>query len=110
MTTTIALYHKHYNEKHLDEVKAAMQTLGTPAIRAIWSECYGLWLAVEGCHRIRAAKELGLIPEIVDISDDETALIQIDGDEVEMLVSDLAVDLTDSAPKTAIINFDDGDN
>jgi hypothetical protein len=56
----IALLHKHYNGNHLEAVKTEMQNLGAPVIRAIWSETYGMWMAVEGCHRIRAAKDLGL--------------------------------------------------
>ena len=102
---SIALYHKHYNAEHLEVVKKEMEVMGAPEIRAIWSEMYGLWMAVEGCHRIRAAKELGLEPVIIDISEDETAMIQYDGDDIEVDVADLAEELTDNACKTEIINF-----
>lgn len=104
---SIALYHKSYNQEHLDEVKAEMETLGAPTIKAIWSECYGLWLAIEGCHRIRAAKELGLTVTIEDVSEDETALVQVDGEEIEMAIADLTQELTDSASRTLVVTFED---
>lgn len=102
---TIALFHKHYTEKHMAEVMVEMENLGSPTIRAIWSDLYGMWLAVEGCHRIRAAKELGLEPIIEDISNDETVAIEIDGENAEVSVQNLFEELTDNAPRTAIINF-----
>lgn len=51
-----------------------MEILGAPSIKAVWIECYNAWVALEGCHRIRAAFDLGLIPEIEEIeySEDET--------------------------------------
>jgi hypothetical protein len=67
----IILYHKHYNKEHLNAVKAEMETLGAPTIKAIWSEVYGAWLAVEGCHRLRAAAELGITPNIDDVSEED---------------------------------------
>lgn len=103
--TTIALYHKHYNQKHLDEVKAEMLKLGTPEIRAIWSEVYGVWMAVEGCHRLRAAHELGLTPIIVDVTNDETVTIENDGEDVTVNVMDEAIDLTDNITKTQLLDF-----
>ena len=68
----VALVHDHYDADHLDDVKAQMMTLGTPTIKAVWMECYGHWAALEGCHRLRAAAELGLVPEIdaVEYTDD----------------------------------------
>lgn len=102
---TIALLHKHYNEKHLEEVANEMATLGAPSIKAIWSELYGVWLAVEGCHRIRAAKQLGLEPIIDDISDDETVTMEIDGEDTEVLVQDMLEELTENAPRTEIMDF-----
>lgn len=103
----IALYHSHYNQDHLDTVKAEMDKLGTPTIKAIWSDCYKMWMAVEGCHRIRAAKELGLIPEIDDISDQETVTIQIDGYDEEVDLIDLAEQLTDAVWQATVIEFDE---
>ena len=102
----IILTHKHFEQSHLEEVKNIMVTMGAPKIKAIWSEIYGAWLAVEGCHRIRAAKELNLIPEIIDISEDETVIMQIDGEDEEVNVSDLLEELTENAPKTDYISFE----
>ena len=113
MTTTcrasmqIALYHKHYTESHLEAVKAEMVELGTPTIRAIWSEMYGLWLAVEGCHRLRAAEALNLYPEIDDISDEDTVTIQNDDEDEIVSVASLLEELQDSAWQAAIIEFAD---
>jgi len=104
MGKTIALLHKHYSEEHLAEVMEQMEELGAPVIRAIWSELYGMWLAVEGCHRIRAAVELGEEVEIEDISEEETIEVQEDGEMVTRRVEELLEELTDNAPYTAIIN------
>ena len=103
----IILRHRHFDEQHLENVKKIMSTKGAPKIRAIWSDIYGAWLAVEGCHRLRAAQELGLTPEIIDISNNKTALIQDDGEDIKVKVLDLLEDLTDNAPKSEIISFED---
>ena len=101
----IILYHKHYDKNHLASVKNEMETLGAPEIKAIWSEVYGAWLAIEGCHRIRAAKELGITPTIIDVSDLETVAVQIDGEDVNVTVPELAIELTDDAYKSEMISF-----
>lgn len=101
----IALYHNHYTEQHLEEVKAEMVKRGAPVIRAIWSEAYGMWMAVEGCHRIRAAKALGIVPVIKDISNSKTVIIQIDGCNEKVNVAQLAEELTDQAYKAEVISF-----
>lgn len=103
--TDIVLYHEHYDREHLEQVKSEMLELGAPAIRAIWSECWGLWLAVEGCHRLRAAHELEITPIIQDISDDETAVIQIDGLDEEISVADLAAEVHNYAPRSESLSF-----
>jgi hypothetical protein len=102
---TIALLHKHYSEEHLAEVMEQMKELGAPTVRAIWSDLYGLWLAVEGCHRIRAAVELGEKVEIVDVSGEESIEIQEDGEMVSCKVEELLEELNDNAPYTEIIDF-----
>jgi hypothetical protein len=56
--TTINLLHHHFDTGHLEEVKAEMVALGSPTIRAI--EVAGDIYAVEGCHRLRAAQDLGI--------------------------------------------------
>jgi hypothetical protein len=103
--TTIALYHKHYDKKHLEEVKAEMLKLGAPQIRAIWSEVYGIWMAVEGCHRLRAAHELGLTPVIIDVTNEDTITIQNRDGDVMVNVMDEAIELTDNITKTQLLDF-----
>jgi hypothetical protein len=79
----IALVHDHYSEEHLEDIKKQMLKLGPPKIHAVWMECYGHWAALEGCHRLRAAAELGLTPEIIEVeySDDLCGTIPgYDGD------------------------------
>lgn len=103
----IALLHKHYSEQHLGEVKAEMVKRGAPVLRAIWSETYGMWMAVEGCHRIRAAKELGLTPVIKDISDQKYATIQQDGKNVKVNLATFAVEMEAELYKTDFFSFGD---
>jgi len=61
---TVVLLHKHFDQDHLEMVTAKMRDLGAPTIKAVWSERHGLWFALEGCHRLRAAEALGLTPQI----------------------------------------------
>lgn len=78
----IALLHGHHCEKHLELVKAEMQNLGAPTIKAVWMDCYGHWAALEGCHRIRAAAEIGLTPIIKEIEySEEVTLAEIGCDQ-----------------------------
>jgi hypothetical protein len=95
---TIALVHKHYDDAHLEEVKAEMANLGAPVIKAVWMECYGLYAALEGCHRIRAAKDLGLTPIIDEV---EYSNELADGMDGEWTVSEIA----DDAYKAVKIEF-----
>lgn len=104
---SIALFHSHFDQEHLDSVKNEMIKMGAPKIRAIWSESYDMWLAVEGCHRIRAAQELGLTPIIIDITNNKTVSYQLDGETVRTTVARLSEDLHDNAPRTTIIDFEE---
>jgi len=70
----IALLHKHFNKDHLEEVKAEMAVMGAPVIKAVWLEHLDLFAALEGCHRIRAAKELGLNVIIDEVEYSEEAI------------------------------------
>jgi hypothetical protein len=49
----IALVHNHYEQDHLDLVVKEMRTLGAPVLRAVWMDCWGMWAALEGCHRLQ---------------------------------------------------------
>jgi len=55
--------------KRLVEVKTQMQTLGTPTIRVV--NCGDYYMALEGCHRVAAAHELGLTPKFVVYAQDD---------------------------------------
>lgn len=70
--TKIILPHDHFDTAHLETVKAEMATLGAPVIKAVWMECYGAWVALEGTHRLLAAQALGLSPEIEEIEWSDT--------------------------------------
>ncbi|MEO0035370.1 MAG: hypothetical protein RLZZ501_1393 [Pseudomonadota bacterium] len=70
--TTIILPHNHFDADHLAAVTIEMQGLGAPAIKAVWMECHGAWVALEGAHRLRAAHALGLTPEIEEIEWSDT--------------------------------------
>ena len=102
----IALIHKHFDQAHLDAVIGEMQTLGAPTIKAVWLECHGVWAALEGCHRIRAAAALGLAPEIeeVEYSEDVTLVsLGLDCEDDTATVASVA----DDAARATIINFKD---
>jgi hypothetical protein len=101
----INLLHKHYSEEHLQKVVAEMKKQGAPKIRAIWSETYGEWMAVEGCHRLRAAAQLGLTPTVVDISNNKFATIQSDGESVKVKVSKLTEELESDLWRSEVIEF-----
>ena len=98
----IALLHHHYDANHLAHVTTEMVGRGAPVIKAVWLECHGLFAALEGCHRIRAAKALGLTPiiEPVDYSDDA---IVLDGNDDGLTISQIC----DQAHQAHIITFDD---
>ena len=75
--TTIALLHTHYDKAHLSDVMAKMEELGAPTIRAVWVECHGVWAALEGCHRIRAAHALGFDVKIEEVEYSEETLVSL---------------------------------
>lgn len=103
----ITLLHPHYNDQHLEEVKAEMIKRGAPVIRTIWSECHGVWMAIEGCHRIRAAEALGLTPVIKDVSEQKTVRMQVDEEIVRVNVKQLTEELVDAAPRSVMIKFEE---
>lgn len=101
----IALVHDHYKPDHLAKVIEQMKAAGAPKIHAVWMECYDQYQALEGCHRIRAAKELGLIPEIIEVeySDEMCSTIAgYDGDEDYTISS-----ICDDCYKATVIEFEE---
>jgi hypothetical protein len=98
----IALVHDHYSEEHLAQVMEEMKTLGAPKIHAVWHPAYGHWAALEGCHRIRAAKELGLTPEIIDVEYSEEMVSTVVGHADE----DYPIsEICDDSHRSTIIGF-----
>ena len=98
----IALLHTHHSKEHLAAVKEEMRTLGAPEIHAVWMEVYGHWVALEGCHRIRAAKELDLTPEIIEVEyTDEmlSSVIELDQDDYQIS------EICDDSHNAEIIEF-----
>jgi hypothetical protein len=71
----ITLVHNHFDQSHLEKVIEEMKTLGIPTIRAFYDEIEDEYVALEGCHRIRAAKELGLTPNVEVLNFSELAEI-----------------------------------
>lgn len=74
----IVLLHNHYDQKHLDEVVEEMKTLGAPTIQAyhLWDDLYQ---AIGGCHRLRAAEILNVVPTI-EIIDSKTTIWSLELD------------------------------
>lgn len=64
---TVTPLHDHYSPAHLVDVVERMRVLGRPRIRAYFDRAYGVWFALEGTHRLRAAKALGLVPVLVPV-------------------------------------------
>lgn len=104
----VALIHSQYDEGHLEAVKADMIKMGAPIIKAVWMDHLDCYAALEGCHRIRAAKELGIVPVIDAIDYDDVC-------DVEAANGNLGLDLDnpgmtygeilDNAHRSTIINF-----
>lgn len=87
----IVLLHNHYCEQKLEEVKKEMTELGAPTVMAYDLGFDGLYQAIEGSHRLRAAHELGLTPNIflvdadTQISELNLDVDYLDGDTVQTL-------------------------
>jgi hypothetical protein len=105
---SIVLVHNHYDADHLETVKTQMLELGAPKIRCFFDEANDLWFAVEGCHRLRAAHELGLTPIVEDISDDDSLAYQVDGEDVTVeLDTDFFEAWYDRNGRNVILDFEE---
>lgn len=94
----IYLVHDHYDEEHLAEVKADMLALGAPTVRVI-DMGEGIYAAIEGCHRLRAAAALGITPDLNVLDYDAVADLDVtdpalglDLDNPGMTIADLVSD------------------
>jgi hypothetical protein len=86
--------HEHFQDSHLKDVIKEMEKLGAPTIRAyalpraLVRDLYrrlgpgDVYQAIEGSHRIRAAKELGLTPKI-EVLDELTPFNDLPGMDYE---------------------------
>lgn len=68
MITTIYAIHG-VDDDHLAEVVAEMRRLGAPTIRVV--DCGDHYQALEGSHRLAAAAELGLVPNLDVLEQDD---------------------------------------
>lgn len=108
MISTIYLIHGT-DPDHLEDVKAEMRRLGAPTIRVV--DCGDHYFAIEGAHRLVAAAELGIVPHLVVLGqDDIVAADSLDindlGLSVEYTASALACDLFDIDSKPINIEHD----
>jgi hypothetical protein len=98
----IILPHDHFDAAKLGTVKAEMRALGAPVIKAV--NCGEFFVALEGSHRIRAAKELGFELFIEEVEYSETATT----DEIVPGSYDdcwTIADVVDSAHNSIMITF-----
>lgn len=105
---SIVLFHSHYDKKHLEFVKNEMIKLGAPVIRGFYDNANGVWIAFEGCHRIRAAKELNILPNMIQVNYESDIEIQMDDELVTVPVSELLDSVNYSGAK--IIDFKEEDD
>ena len=97
------------DESHLEKVMTAMQTLGAPTVKAAWDECYGMWVALEGSHRIVAAQRLGLMPIIDEIpaEDEEDRELEIASLGLDNDFGGTLGEFIDRAYQNPIVSFED---
>jgi hypothetical protein len=50
-------------DEKVETVKAEMRNLGAPHIRVV--DCHDHYMAIEGCHRLMAASNLGIAPRLI---------------------------------------------
>lgn len=67
-TTTIYAIHSPDADK-LADVTAEMRRLGAPTVRVV--DCGDYYMALEGSHRLAAARALGIEPELVIYDQDD---------------------------------------
>src|SRR5258708_36023041 len=69
-TIPLRIPHPAYDEQKLKSVKAEMRKVGPPIIRVARYRDY--YMAIEGCHRLTAAAELGFAPVLVVLATNES--------------------------------------
>ena len=101
----VKLLHNHYDSEKLEKVKEIMKAKGSPVIRVIWDDMNGIWMAIEGCHRIRAAKDLGLNIILKDVSEQKQVRYQQDDESVRVSVKKLKEELLELW-RNELVEFD----
>ena len=104
----VALIHTYFDVEHLDKVCAEMEVLGPPRLRAIWLEDKGMWAALEGCHRTRAAARLGIDPVMVPVDYEpgmSWAEAEMEGEPIAVLSTWTVDDVVANAGKEIVIGF-----
>ena len=97
----VALLHDHYDTTKLDAVIADMKVMGIPTIKAVWSEAYDMWVALEGCHRLRAAQSLGITPDIEEVEYSDEVITMDSGDDYTIS------EIVDDAYRSRVLSFED---
>ena len=80
--TSLRLVH-HTSPVHVEHVKAEMIKRGPPTIRVV--DCGDCYIAIEGCHRLTAAAELGIAPILNVLSQDD--FVEVDSLETDLFPS-----------------------
>ena len=102
----VALLHNHYDVKKLEQVKSEMLKMGAPIINAVRMDCYDCYAAIDGCHRLRAAHELGIEPIINEIEYSEQDIESLGFDSDDFGGENWALnDLVDDANTRLILEF-----
>jgi len=100
----VGLVHDHFDKNHLDKVVAEMKKLGTPKIKAVYIECHDMYVALEGCHRLRACEKLGIVPEFELLEYDD--VYELKGGQIGIDSDCKISDILDDCHKSTMIVFD----
>jgi len=66
--------------EHVEDVKVEMLRRGPPTIRVV--DCGDCYMAIEGCHRLIAAAELGIVPVLHMLHEED--LVDVDSLETDL--------------------------
>ena len=90
------------DDKHYNDVKSYMSKAGAPVIKAVYMPCWDMWVALEGSHRVHAAKELGLEPVIKEVGYSDDSMDNYTDDRADDMGMTVA-DFCDRAYQNAIV-------
>jgi hypothetical protein len=104
--TTLYTIHEHNDEK-LQSVIEEMRTLGSATVRVV--DCGDFLMALEGCHRIAAAKETGIPLDLIILEQDDVVNSNtLDWQDLQPEMEYVAGELAGEAfsPSCGIFNVD----